>query len=246
MTATLAQIWRHPIKGVGAEPLDQVTLTQGQCLPYDRHWAIAQDGARIDPNAPTWVPCMNFVRGAKAQTLMAITARMEGDAVTLNHPDLPEVTVRPDYEGGKLIDWLRPLYPENRPAPARVVAAPGRGMTDSDFPSVAILGLSSLRALSQKAGRALDPRRFRGNLWLDGTAPWEEFDLLGRTLRIGDAELVVRERITRCRATHGNPDTGRADTNVLSLLEDGWGHQDFGVYAEVVTGGIIRCGDAVT
>lgn len=246
MNATLAQIWRHPIKGVGTEALETVLLEAGKCLPFDRRWAIAQDGAQIDFDAPKWAPCRNFVRGAKVQSLIAVTAKIMGDQITFAHPDLGEITVNPAYDGDTIIDWIRPIYPENRPAPARIVAAPGRGMTDSDFPSVSILGLGSLKALSQKAGRPLDPRRFRGNLWLDNLDPWHEFELVGKTIRIGDTELYVRERITRCRATQANPDTGLADVDTLGLLNEGWDHQDFGVYAEVVSGGTISIGDAVT
>ena len=41
---------------------------------------------------------------------------------------------------------------------------------------------------------ALAMERFRGNVWLDGLAPFAEFDLVGRDLRVGGATLRVRER----------------------------------------------------
>jgi uncharacterized protein YcbX len=87
--------------------------------------------------------------------------------------------------------------------------------------------------------------RFRGNIWLDGLAPWEEFDLLGREITIGEARFTVRERITRCRATCTDPETGRIDVNTLDLLESGWDHTDFGVYAEVTQSGAVALGDPV-
>jgi uncharacterized protein YcbX len=221
-----------------------VALRENECLPYDRHWAIAQDGAQINPDAPEWVPCRNFIRGAKAQTLMAVTAKLDGEEITLSHPERAEITLHPERDASTLMDWIRPLYPDNRPAPARVVAA-GRGMTDSDFASVSVLNMASLRALSQRAGVALDPRRFRGNIWIDGAPLWDEFDWVGKTLTIGDTRLEVREVITRCRATHGNPDTGRADVDVLRMLET-FGHQEFGVYATLTQAGVVALDDAVT
>ena len=42
-----------------------------------------------------------------------------------------------------------------------------------------------------------------------------------------------------------NPETGRRDADTLGAL-DALGHQEFGLYAEVVAGGTIRCGDGVT
>lgn len=243
MTWHLAAICRHPIKAHGREELASIVLSEGECLPGDRRWAVAHEAARLEPG---WNPCANFHRGAKAPSLMAITARTEGDAVTLSHPDRPDLTFRPDMaeDLGAFLDWVMPISPPDRARPARIVSA-GRGMTDSDFPSVSILGMASLRALSQRMGQALSPHRFRGNLWIEGTAPFEEFDWIGRRLRIGGAVLEVRERITRCRATMANPETGRIDADTLTALENGWGHSDFGVYAVVVEGGPVALQDGV-
>ncbi|TCO71537.1 MOSC domain-containing protein [Rhodovulum euryhalinum] len=245
MTALLAQIWRHPIKGHGAEALDEVTLEAGRTLPWDREWAVAHQAARTDGTA--WAPCANFSRGAKASELMAIMARLDEDTetVTLSHPARPDLTFSPDREAAAFLDWVVPLMPPDRAASARIVRVPGRGMTDSDFPSVSLLGLASLRALSDAVGRPLDPRRFRGNFWIEGLAPWAEFDWIGRRVRIGGAELEVRERIGRCMATTVDPETGKRDADTLGALERHWGHTDLGVYAEVVTGGRVALGDKV-
>jgi hypothetical protein len=109
-----------------------------------------------------------------------------------------------------------------------------------------VLNLASLRVLSARLGRDLSMHRFRGNLWLEGLAPWEEFDLIGRDITIGPVRLTVRQRITRCKATTANPETGRFDSDTLGALQDGYGHQDFGVYAEVTSDGRIETGMAVT
>lgn len=243
MSATLAQIWRHPVKGIGTEALDHVSLSAGLPLPLDRAWAVLEDGGE---RAPGWQPCRNFLRGAKGPSLMAVQARVAGDVVHLSHPDRPDFPLHL-VEGAApaLFDWLAPIYPETRRPPVALVRAPAEGMTDAPFASVSVLGMASLRALSQKAGRPLDPRRFRGNLWLDGLAPWEEFDLVGKRLCIGPATLEVVEPITRCRATEADPETGERDVPTLQILEDGWGHTDFGVYARVLEGGDIALGDPV-
>jgi uncharacterized protein YcbX len=55
--------------------------------------------------------------------------------------------------------------------------------------------------------------------------------------------VLVRERITRCKATTVSPATGRPDADTLGALESGWGHQDFGIYAEVIEGGRVAVGD---
>jgi hypothetical protein len=244
MTWHLAQIWRHPIKGIGAEALDHVGLHPDRPLPLDRAFAVLEEGGEA---AEGWRACRNFLRGAKGASLMAVTARVEGGIIHLAHPERPEIAIDPETPEGEaaLFAWLKPIYPADRRGPAALVKAPPQGMTDAPFASVAVLNLASLRALSQKLGQDLDPRRFRGNLWLDGLAPWEEFDLVGKRLRIGTAELDVIEPITRCRATEANPDTGKRDANTLAALEDGWGHTDFGTYAMVRRAGRVSIGDEV-
>lgn len=243
MGATLAHIFRHPIKAHGREELASVVLGAGRCLPFDRHWAIAHEGARLMPG---WNACMNFNRGAKTPALQAIGAALDEQAgvVTLTHPALSPITVNPDTDQDALFAWLAPLLDAGRATPVRVVKA-GRGMTDTVFESISILNMASNRAVSQHAGRDLGLDRWRANLWLDGLTPWEEFDLIGRDIAIGPARLRVVERIGRCRATMVDTATGKIDVNTLDLLQDSYGHTDFGVYAEVLTGGVINAGDRV-
>lgn len=245
MTGHLAQIWRHPIKGIGAERLEHVGLHPDRPLPLDRAWAVLEEGGEA---ADGWRACRNFVRGAKGPSLMAVRARVEGEVIHLFHPDRPDLAITPGTPeaGLALIPWLKPIYPADRRPPAALIKAPPMGMSDAPFASVAVLNLASLRALSDKLGQSLDPRRFRGNLWLDGLAAWEEFDLVGKRLRIGEAELEGIEPITRCRATEANPDTGLRDAATLSALEDGWGHTDFGIYAMVRRAGRVATGDKVS
>lgn len=239
----ITRITRHPIKGHGREDLASVSLSPGACLPWDRHWAVAHEAAKLKPG---WNGCMNFARGAKAPALMAITSRLDEatGTVTLTHPDRGPLAFRPDDPGDlpRFLDWVGPLNPPDRARPVQIVTA-GRGMTDSAFPSVSILSETSLQALSDAMGVPLAAERFRGNLWIDGAAPFAEFGWIGRKIRIGAAVLRIEDRITRCQATTANPETGLRDADTLNGLETGFGHQDFGVYATVVSGGTVTLGD---
>jgi hypothetical protein len=217
-------------------------------MPWDRVWAIAHEAARVAPGSREWVPCANFSRGAKSFELMAIRAEVDEAAgrVTLSHPRSEPITVDPDDPGdaARLIAWVSPLSNPGRARPAFVVRA-DRGMTDSDFASVSVLNGASLAALGDRLGKPLAMERFRGNLWLEGLEPFAEFDLVGREIRVGGAVLGVRQAITRCKATTVDPATGVGDADTLGALRAGWGHEDFGVYAEVVEGGRVALGDAV-
>ena len=249
MIGKVAQIWRHPIKSHGREALDEVWLEAGRTMPGDRVWAVAHDAAKLDRAAPAWAACVNFSRGAKAPALMAINAVYDAEdgRVTLSHPRRPTLSFDPDdpADAARFLAWVAPLSPADRAAPAELYRVDGRGMTDTDYPSISLLNLASHRAVEGRVGRPLSPQRWRGNFVLDGLPPWEEFEWPGRRLRLGEAEIEVRERITRCLATAASTRTGERDADTLGALEAGFGHRDFGVYAVVVQSGAVRIGDAV-
>ncbi len=243
-TGTVASLWRHPIKSHGREEVTETVLSPGKPMPYDRLWAVAHERSSADGS--TWVPCQNFSRVAKAPSLMAIRARLDeaNGTVTLSHPERDDLTFDPDREGDRLIAWAEEMIPENRARSARVIRALTNGFTDSDFPSVTLCNAASHRAVEQRVGQSLSPERWRGNIWIDGLGPWEEFEWTDHEVRIGEAVLRVRERTDRCLSTHANPETGRRDADVLPAL-DSWGHRDFSVRAEVLQGGAVRQGDPV-
>jgi len=245
VTLRIAALWRHPVKDHGREALARVTLTEGQAMPWDRRWAVAHDLARLSEGA--WAPCTNFSIGAKAPALMAIDARVDEAAgrVTLSHPDRPDLTFDPDRDTPAFLDWVAPLMPANRARSVRLFRLDGRALTDTDYPSVSLLNLASNADLAMRMGADLSPLRWRCNLHLDGMEPWAESGLVGRTLRIGAAELCVREPIRRCMATTANPCTGTRDLDTLGALNSHRGAQDFGIYAEVTRGGTLAVGAAV-
>ncbi|MES2435141.1 MAG: MOSC domain-containing protein [Pseudomonadota bacterium] len=243
MTGRLADIYRHPIKGNGREALASVRLLAGECLAWDRHWAVAHEAAKL---VPGWNRCANFARGAKAPALMAITSSLDEATatVTLRHPERGEISFRPDDPADlpRFLEWVTPLNPPERAQPVAIVTA-GRGITDSELPALSILSTASLADLSARMGIALSKDRWRGNLWLDGIAPWAELDWVGKHLAIGGAVFEIKERIERCSATTVDPETGRPNATTLVALNTHFGHQDFGVYGVVVESGPIAVGD---
>jgi uncharacterized protein YcbX len=245
MTGTVTAIWRHPINSHGREQLETVRLEPGKAIPFDRLWAVAHERSNADGS--TWVSCGHFCRVAKIASLMAISATLDEATgiVTLAHPDRDTLSIDPDTDTDRFIEWVKPLVPEETLQPARLIRAATDAFTDSDFPSVTLCNHASHRAVEQRVGTPLSPLRWRGNIWIEGLAPWEEFDWDGKHVRIGDAVLAVRERTDRCKSTHSNPETGRRDADVLGALES-WGHQDFSVRAEVMEGGTLTVGDGVT
>ncbi|MCH2096069.1 MAG: MOSC domain-containing protein [Rhodobacteraceae bacterium] len=244
MMGRVEALFRNPVKSIGIEALTETTLTAGHPMPGDRAFALRHEAA---PQEDGWQSCRNFIRVTAGPELAAVRATsLAGGHLNLTHPDRPDLTFDPNDKGPKLLDWVRPLWPDNRPGPAQLVKSPAIGMGDNGLAQVSLLNLSSLRALSQKVGQPLEVERFRGNIVFDGLGPWVEFDMVGKRVQIGAVTLEVTDRIERCRATEANTRTGKRDANTLRALNDGWGHQDFGVYASVVEGGPVAIGDTVT
>lgn len=244
--ATVAALWRHPIKSHGREAMDSLTLAPGQTIPFDRRWAVVHDASKYDATAPVWADCANFMIGTRTPALAALWARVADDHVTLTHPTLGQITFAPDdpTDAARFLDWVSPLCPETRARPRAVVRVPDRGMTDTDYPSVSLLNLATHRAVAAHLGRDdLEPERWRLNIWLDGFDAWTESAWPGRSIRIGTAELAIREPVTRCLHTAANPQTGTRDADTLGALRALTGKTDLGVYAMVTTGGTIRPGD---
>ncbi len=249
MTLTLAQITRHPIKSHGRETLASVVLSAGQCMPWDRHWAVTHERTKFDAANPEWVSCVNFMIGSKLPALMAIDMSWnEGSAsLTLRHPARPDVTFAPDTAAGQalFINWVRPLCTPDHPPAQALVSIPGRGVTDTEYPSVSILNTASNADLGMRMGLDLSPNRWRGNLWVDGAQAWAEQGWIGKDIRIGATLLHVEEPIKRCKATTTNPATGLRDADTLAALRAAFDHQNFGVYARVVEGSVIALGDKI-
>lgn len=249
MTARLAHIRRHPIKSVGGEGLDQVDLTAARRLPGDREWAVLTEAGERKVGQPDgqpdhWLPKACFVRGMSSAQVQAVSGGWQDGRLVLSHPAHPGLTLDPESEGPQLVDWLRPLWPADAPQPTRLVRGAGI-WTDQKWPWISILSLASLADLEERAGQSFGIHRWRGNLWVDGWQPWAERDLIGRIIHIGGVELRVTEHVGRCQATSANTETGQRDTDMVALLNRLYGHTDFGVFAEVVSGGSIAVGDEV-
>lgn len=245
MTGRVTALWRHPIKGHGRETMDRVTMTKGQTMPWDRRWAVAHELSKADDSA--WSPCANFSSGAKIGALMAINAKVNETTgmVTLTHPELPDLVFDPDREQYAFLDWVRPIMPANRAQSARILRVAGRGMTDTDYPSISLINTASNDVISETMRQDISSLRWRCNIHVSGFAPWEEFDWVGKSIRVGSVEIAIREPIRRCLATTANPATGERDADTLGTLKSHFGHQEFGVYGEVVKTGEIALGDPV-
>jgi len=128
-----------------------------------------------------------------------------------------------------------------------------------DTRTVHIVNRATVRELSERTGLDLNAMRFRPNIVVDGLEPWEEFDWVGRTLRVVSEDEVelpdsdknantpslivkVLTKTVRCEGIGIDPlDPGSGKLDMPKLLSKNYPEHGpyLGVYAslEVVGGG---------
>jgi uncharacterized protein YcbX len=117
-----------------------------------------------------------------------------------------------------------------------------------DEDAVSVVSRASLGELARQAGRdAVDARRFRMSVEIEGAGAHEEDGWIGREVAVGDAVLEVMARCERCVITTRDPDTGEVDFNALRVLAGYRGKETvcMGVLCRVVRPGEVRVGDAL-
>ena len=135
--------------------------------------------------------------------------------------------------------------------PVRLVRADDPGAGHDDYP-VTLLGEESVAELARRSGaESVDARRFRMLISFSGLSPHVEDRWQGQIIEIGEAVVRVGGPVPRCAATTRHPDRGTRDLSTVRMIKSYRGVQanesgrgvNFGVYADVVSEGVVRVGD---
>jgi uncharacterized protein YcbX len=206
-----------------------------------------------------------MLNGKNLKYLQTVVADYDGDALTLGFPDGREVAAEATYDGTITTSFF------NHPKEARQVRGPFNDALSEFFGqplrlvgaasavdrgrhgAISVVSQASLRHLADVAERdAVKPRRFRMLIEVDGIAAHEEDGWVGRQVRVGSALVRGCGHVGRCVITTRDPDTAEADLDTLKLLAT-YRHKigtteplAFGIYGEVLEGGRVAVGDAVT
>ena len=250
MTAAIAALFRHPIKGFTPEKVKLAHLEAGKAFPGDRLWAVEDGPSGFDPAAPAFVPKQRFAVLAKiAEVAKARTSFDEATGVlTATALGVTPFEGRLDEAGGRRAfeTWLAELLGEAASGPLRLLDGRGHRFLDHPLGHVSIINLASVRHLEQRLRRRLDPLRFRANVYVEGWPAWAENDWEGRTVLLGEVETKVFKPIVRCAAPGVDPTTAVRDLDIPAELFRLYGHMNCGIYVHVKSGGTVREGDAVS
>ena len=247
--AQIASIYRYPVKGLSPEPLPRVTLETGQTLPADRRYAIENGPSGFDPADPQWMSKAYFLMLQRDEWLAGLHTRFDDASGVLTIRQNGGIAAQGNLEtpeGRAAIErFLATEFAATIKGPPKLLSSQGHSFSDIARKVVSIINLGSLKAIENLVGQPVHPLRFRANLYVEGWPAWHEFELLDQTLAVADARLKVVKRITRCAAINVDPETAARDLNIPQALMRRLGHNECGVYAEVIEGGAIGVGDAV-
>jgi uncharacterized protein YcbX len=255
MNGTVVRLFRYPVKGLSAEPMERLDLIEGQGLAHDRSFALALGTTPFDPARPQPLAKTNFLMLARNEALARLQTQFSPDTqrlvIRLGGTVVAEGALDDPQGRAAIEDFFTDFMGDAACGRARLVSAPGHRFTDIGAPvpafmdCVSLINLASLRAVEAAMGRRLDPLRFRANIYIDGPPAWAEFGWLDAQVTVGDVPCRVVRRTRRCPATNVDPVTAQRDADVPKALRDTFGHVDLGVYLQLAGSGSVAVSDAV-
>ncbi|MFK7866145.1 MAG: MOSC domain-containing protein [Alphaproteobacteria bacterium] len=238
---TLEQIYRYPVKGLMGEALSEITLNADGGIPCDRQWALAHIASPIKGEAAPWATKQHFLNLSTDPKLIQL--QTEFDEASQN---LTILRKGRKLCQGKLNDPMGRMLLQNfltsflgsgsRSNPSIIQAkTPQDHFYDRQDERLSLINLDSVKDLEQRLVRApIDPIRFRGNLYISGMKPWQELEMTGKMLKIGNVDFKIGAVIERCAAVNVNPQPGKnlgeCDMNIPLALRRGFGHIACGVF----------------
>ncbi|MEM9277098.1 MAG: MOSC domain-containing protein [Pseudomonadota bacterium] len=247
---TLEAIHRFPVKGFPSQSLKNARLETGKGIPGDRRYAITNGTV----SNGEWMLARSYFINAYNDGLQnfAIEESVKDGCLRLTNPEGREITLQPENPQSLELANLQlerffkhvSVKPD---APAPQIIERKQAESNWDYPNteISIINTETVKSVGKTLGHEMDPARFRGNLVINDLPAWEEFGLLGKRMRLGEAELEVMFPIVRCPAPGVNPETGERDIDFAKVFPDHFGHAYCGMYATVVKTGPISTGDRI-
>ena len=228
MFATVAELWRYPVKSLLGEQLREVQVEE-RGVVGDRLYAVTDRHGKLGSGKTSR-------RFRRLDGLFDLRARDGGGRPIVTLPDGRELSVG-DAELDAFLserygDQLRVLHED--------------GVPHHDAAPLHLLTTSSVRWLRTKIPASqIDARRFRPNVLLEtsGDALVEDA-WVGRRLALGGVVIRVLERTERCVMTTNAQSELPKDPAVLRAVTE-FNDVCLGINASVERGGIVTVGDSL-
>ncbi len=177
-------------------------LCEDDFFPYDRQFALEVGHSGFDAENPKTISKMKFAVLARFPAVARLRTRYDEIAEILEITDEDGKAWRFDMAStagrhslARHVETIVARHEDYDPAvqPLNLLTAPSFDavhthfrFTDSGKGFVSFLNLNSLRDLSQRLDRDLDPLRLRANIWVEDLTAFEDHDWVGRHIRLGE------------------------------------------------------------
>lgn len=226
MSLRIAELWRYPVKSMLGERCEKLRIDP-RGAHGDRLFAIQDAQGKLGSGKHTQL-------FRKIDGLFGFHASWHEGVARIRFPDGDEISADAPSIHQALSDALGlPVTLAREAAISHFDSAPIHLVTTGS--------LAWLRAALPAAG--IDARRFRPNLVIEvpGSEPVEQA-WIGKRLRIGEVELRVSEATERCgMVAFAQSELPKAPAVLRQITQRA--DLRFGVYAQVLTPGLIRLGD---
>ena len=112
--------------------------------------------------------------------------------------------------------------------------------------SISLINIKSIEDFKNKTKKDIELQRFRGNIYVDGIAAWEERNWIGKIIKINNISFKVEKNIPRCVVINLKPKTDDNSLNLLQSLKKNFNHFDMGIYLTALDSGKINIGDIIS
>jgi len=254
----LKNIIRYPIKGLSGEYLNEIFLKKDAVIPGDREFALARHDVEYNHKEPVYLRKTNFLALVKDEKLAKLRTKFNPETMHLLIELDKNIIIDKHLIDGKSIKETEFFFQKYLNLPINekpnlvqgfeIEKNYGLKHSFSDIPdkAISIINMATLINLELKAKKKIDVIRFRGNFLIETGSAWEEFNWVGKKIKIGNSILEVFKKTQRCAATSVNPDTGIRDINVPKEISSHYGHVDLGVYAKVIKSGLVSLLDKIS
>jgi uncharacterized protein len=222
----VAALWRYPVKSMAAEPLEEVEVAWAG-FAGDRRWAFVRSG--IERSGFPWMTIRQRSNMGEYRPSFVDPSRPDDSRTVVRTPTGDELEVVDPALAAELGEGVRVIKQD-------------RGVFDA-MP-LSLISTQSVAALGALVGSELDPLRFRPNLLIEASEPYEEETWVGSVVRVGGMAMRVDQQDERCAIVTVDPVTSERNPAVLRTIAQ---QRDtcMGVYGSTVTPGRVAVGDPV-
>jgi MOSC domain-containing protein len=224
------ELWRYPVKSLAGERLTVVAIDARGVLG-DRLWSVRDADGKFGSGKTTR-------RFRRMDGLLELAATSVDGAPVVTFPDGRRIRGDDEEIAAALSAHV-----------GRTVSlAQENAISHFDEGPLHLITEASRATVGQALGRQVETRRFRPNIVIEaqGDAAFPEDEWTGAHVTVGDSVVLsIRGGMTRCVMVDlAQVGLGREDgvLRTISALND----SRLGVVADVVCGGVVREGDAVS